>query len=131
MFSVRQAMIAVAVLGCVMGMGMAFRRLLFPQVTITVINDTASPLANVCLSFHGGERSARAIGAGRAVTWRLRTSGGSGLTLTYEDATGRLMTEEANVYLEPNYLETVDLHVGRDELKTVHRFRGFGFFDLW
>src|SRR5262245_56261393 len=61
-FTVRRMMAAVAAVALVLGMLVAaLRWFLYPHITVTVFNETGSPLSDVRVSYAGGERTAERI----------------------------------------------------------------------
>jgi hypothetical protein len=82
-------------------------------VIVDVTNDGSAPLSNLKVSFTGGERMLMRLEPRSTHEFRIKSTGDSGVSISFQDASGSAHSYELNVYLEPNYCGKIDIKVDR------------------
>jgi hypothetical protein len=111
--------VAVLVVGAILAVSY-LRSLPAPHLTVEVVNDTESPLADLRFTYSPSApvQETPRLTAGGMIAWTIRGQA-KGFTLAYRDADGRLVTRTCDVYCDGDDFGTMSLHVKKGGLKVV------------
>jgi hypothetical protein len=131
-FTVRRIIAVVAALGLTLGIIVNLVGwFLNPHITVTVFNETNDMLTEVVVAYQGGQRRAEQIMPGGSASSDIRSSGESGVTLSYRDSQGNLMVPESFAYIEPGYRGSFDIHVREEGIRLVDGIHADGYPGPW
>jgi hypothetical protein len=108
--SVRALMVTVAVVAVTLGvLAAGFRWLLFPSISVRLLNDSKTPIHDVRLTFLRGERSVDRIMPGEVAMALIQSGGDAGIFLSYKDSDDKI--REGKTWYESGNRGWLDVRV--------------------
>jgi hypothetical protein len=92
-----------------------------PHVDVTIFNESGTALSDVSINYGGGKRTAERIIAGSSATASIRSSGESGITLSYRDSDGGVKSTKSLAYIEAGYRGSLEIHVEPGSIRILDR----------